>query len=199
MSLARLLTLPLEIRELVWEHVLTEADQTLVTFRLDAFQREYYSYSTQPALARVSRQIRSESLPIWYERNRFIFHTEDAKAQDVRTWLRCNELHLEHIRHITLWVRYIPPANAHLQGALAVSIDRRKKHDPWQVDPNWTWITVLRRPPDLARDASYLIEKLRDMTSSISKDRAGVDDYYALIYRLRLLYIQEKTSARQLE
>lgn len=64
MSLARLLTLPLEIRELVWEHVLTEADQTLVTFRLDAFQREYYSYSTQPALARVSRQIRSESLPV---------------------------------------------------------------------------------------------------------------------------------------
>lgn len=64
MSLARLLTLPTEIRAHIFQHVLTHTDQTLVTFRLDAFQREYDTYSTQPALTRVSRQIRSESLPV---------------------------------------------------------------------------------------------------------------------------------------
>ena len=62
MSLARLLTLPAEIRAHIFQHVLIETD--LVTFRLDAFQREYYTYATQPALTRVSRQIRCESLPV---------------------------------------------------------------------------------------------------------------------------------------
>lgn len=64
MSLARLLTLPAEIRAHIFQHVLTETEKPLVTFRLDDFQRECYACSIQPALTRVSRQIRCESLPV---------------------------------------------------------------------------------------------------------------------------------------
>lgn len=69
---------------------------------------------------------------------------------------------------------------------------RMKKHDAWRVDPKWTWITVLRRPPGLQSDAEFLIEKLREMMPTISRDCAGVDDYFGLASDIRLSYVQEK-------
>lgn len=193
MALSRLLTLPAEIRALIFQFAVT-ADNTVVTFLLDNYQRDSYSQATQPALTRVSRQVRAESLPIYYECNDFVLHTE--KAQDAYRWLRCNSLHLGMLRRISFWLRYVPLANdrASSQGAMSVSVRRPKKYDPWKVDDDWQWITVVRKPAELKGDVKFLHEKLVDLVSSISREAAGPDDYSGLMSDLRLFYIQEKMS-----
>lgn len=77
---------------------------------------------------------------------------------------------------------------------MGIALYRRKKHDHWQVDADWQWITVLRRPLGLQSDAEFLIEKLRDRVWTISDDCAGIDEYYGLLSDLRLCYVQEKLS-----
>ncbi|CAK1355479.1 hypothetical protein CB0940_00802 [Cercospora beticola] len=194
MSLARLLTLPTEIRALIFEHVVTE-DQ-LVTFRLEPFQKDYYTSATQPALTRVSRQMRSESLPFWYECNNFVLHTEGRKADDGRKWLLCNAHHLDSVKRFSFWIRYVPLVNqrASSQGAISVSIYRQTKHACWHIDPTWLWITVVRKPVELAGDAKFLMEKLASIVPALSSDDALPDDYFGAMSDLRLYYVQEKTS-----
>ncbi|KAF2211503.1 hypothetical protein CERZMDRAFT_98389 [Cercospora zeae-maydis SCOH1-5] len=193
MSLARLLTLPTEIRALIFEHVVTE--EQLVTFRLEPFQKDYYTSAIQPALTRVSRQIRSECLPFWYECNDFVLHTEGHKADDGRRWLMCHSHHLDAVKRFSFWIRYVPLINqrASSQGAISVSIYRQTKHARWLIDSNWLWITVVRKPAELAGDAKFLMEKLQDMLPALSTDTASPDDYFGTMSDLRLHYVQEKT------
>lgn len=105
-------------------------------------------------------------------------------------------MYLDHIRLIKVWVRYLAhtTSRASSQGAMGISLYRRKKHDYWQVDPNWQWTTVSRRPLGLQNDTEFLIEKLRDKVSTISTDCADIDEYYRLLSDLRLCYVQEKMS-----
>lgn len=196
MSLSRILTLPTEVRELIYTHVVTEPEGRLVAFRLDALQGQYYNQAVQPALSRVSRQVRSESLPLYYQNNDFVLHTEGTKAEDAYKWLRCNEAYLSSMRRISLWIRYVPLTNNRVsaQGAIGISIYRHRKNENWKIDDDWKWITVVRRPVELNGDVKFLITKLSELVPQISKDDALSDDYVDLIGDLRLLYVQEKMS-----
>lgn len=192
MPLSRLLTLPTELRALIFEFALT-TEQT-VTFTLDPFQRQYYVPAIQPPLTRVSKAVRSECLPIYYECNTFVLHTESPKVDDAKKWLQHNQAYLPLLRHITLWIRYVPLANvrASSQGAIGISMFRPRKHADWVVEENWKWITVVRKPTELKTDAEFIVEKLGKMTSRISRDSAGPDDYMSLMVELRLVYIRKK-------
>ncbi|EME49462.1 hypothetical protein DOTSEDRAFT_19906 [Dothistroma septosporum NZE10] len=195
MTSSRLLDLPAEIRSLIYEYAVA-SDKTVVTFRLDSYQRDDYDHATLPSLASVSRQVRSESLPAFYSCNDFILHTESPKAEEANGWLRLNCNYLGLLRKVTFWLRYVPFTNdrASSQGAMSMSIFRPTKGAHWQVDEEWRWVTVVRRPAELQGDASLILEKLRDMIPEISKDTATHDDYAALMTDLRSFYIQEKMS-----
>lgn len=192
---SRLLTLPAEIRSLIFEYAVT-FDKTAVTFRLDTYQQDCYSQAVQPPLTKVSRQVRFESLPIYYECNDFILHSEAPKAEDALKWLRCNHAYLGTLRRLSFWIRYVPlmDRRASSQGAIGVSIYRPKKDDNWTVDGDWRWITVVRKPTELDGDAKFILSKLRDLAPDISKDTAGPEDYAAFMTDVRLFYIQEKMS-----
>lgn len=80
-----LLGLPGEIRDLIYELALISEKPT-VAFCLDEYQLDGYQEATQPPLTRVNRQIRQESLLIFYEVNKFILRTEEPRAIDTRRW-----------------------------------------------------------------------------------------------------------------
>lgn len=190
-----LLRLPAEIRSLIFEFAVI-ADKPLVTFRVDEYQGESYAQAVQPPLTQTSRQIRRESLPIYYESNNFILHTESPKVVDAQNWLRCNSPYLADLRRLSFWLRYVSLANDRpsCSGAISISISRPRKCDGWHVSSEWSWITVVRRPPEVKGDAKYILGKLREMTPAITPDTAGPEDYAAVLAELRLFYIQEKMS-----
>jgi hypothetical protein len=186
LQLGTLAKLPPEIRATIFEYTLTR--HQLLTFRLDRFQREYYIPATQPALTRVSRQLRSESLPIFYESNDFVIHTESPQTLDARRWLEHNRTYLPLLRRISFWLRYVP------FGAIQVTITRARKHDPWKVGDRWKWITVVREPPGLTDDVAYLLEKLRELVPLVSEEDAGPEDYFGMVSQLRKEYVRMKAS-----
>ncbi|KXT18894.1 hypothetical protein AC579_3522 [Pseudocercospora musae] len=194
MSLSRLSALPAEIRNAIYEYVVTT--EQAVTFRLDAFQQEYYAPAVQPALTRVSRKVRAESLPLYYECNEFVLHTESPKAEDAWKWLRSNHMYLPIMRRLTLWIRYVPFADprASSQGAIGISIYRPTRADTWRIDADWKWITVMRRPAELNGDVKYIMKRLDEALAPISKDGAGPEDYIGMMGHVRLFYVQEKMS-----
>ncbi|CAK4032274.1 Hypothetical predicted protein [Lecanosticta acicola] len=192
---SRLLNLPAEIRNLIFEYAVT-SQKTVVTFRPDHFQRDSFTAATQPPLTRVSRQVRSESLPIYYECNDFVLHTESPKADDALIWLTCNWLHLRKLRRLSFWIRYVPSANsrASSQGAICVTMVRPKKNSAWEVNKHWSWVTVVRKPAGLEDDVKLMLEKLDTMTREVSREDANPDGYFRLMTDLRAFYIQEKLS-----
>jgi len=191
------LNLPAEIRGHIFEFVLSSTE--IVTFRLDSFQRQSYCEAVQPALTRVSRQVRSESLPIYYACNDFVLHTEGPKADDAHRWLQCNARHLPDMRRLSFWVRYVTLTHSHhplsngvsSHGALSISVYRRTRGCPWAVDNVWRWITVMRKPPELARHAQFIIDELRAMTPAISTDRASPADYAGVMTDIKLKYAEQ--------
>ena len=86
----RLLDLPQEIRDLIYEFAVTSS-KPIVAFRLDEYQRPSYQEAIQPPLTRSNRQIRRESLPIFYDCNDIVLHTEGSKMHDTQRWLYCIE------------------------------------------------------------------------------------------------------------
>jgi hypothetical protein len=83
-NLSGLFSLPRELRDIIWEYVITDG-RTIPIFQeiYDPCREDLSPY--QPALCRVSRQIRSESLPLFYSRNTFLvrltrFHYERRSA-----------------------------------------------------------------------------------------------------------------------
>jgi hypothetical protein len=136
----------------------------------------------------VSRRIRAESLPIFYECNDFVLHTESPQTLDARRWLEHNKAYLPLLRKLSLWVRHIP------SGAIQVVLTRARRHDPWRVGPEWKWITVVRKPSELSKDVDFLLEKLRGLVPSLSDDDAGPEIYFDMISRLRAAYIKMKSS-----
>lgn len=191
----RLSDLPAEIRCLIYEFALT-VDKTVVTFRLDSYQKDSYAQAIQPPLTRISRQIRSDSLPIYYECTNFVLHSEAPKAHDALSWLNCNAAYLNTLRKLSFWIRYVPRANnrASSQGAIGISISRPKKNDPWAVDDEWKWITVVRKPAELDSDANFILEKARELVPDISKETAGPTYYVAFMEGVRSFYVREKMS-----
>lgn len=133
---------------------------------------------------------------MYYECNDFVLHSEAPKAEDALRWLRCNHAYLGVLRRLSFWIRYVPLTHqrASSQGAIGVSIARPRKNDPWTVDDDWKWITVVRKPAELKGDAKFIQGKLRDLAPDVSKEKAGPDDYAAFMTDVRLFYVQEKMS-----
>ncbi|KAK0945445.1 hypothetical protein LTR29_003050 [Friedmanniomyces endolithicus] len=191
----RLFGLPPELRILIFEYALT-SDKTVVTFRLDDYQRASLQEAVQPALSRVSRQLRLETLPVWFGCNILILHTEDAKGRDSIRWLAYNKLHLAKIKRVSVWVRRVSRTTGQSShGALGINLYRHATDDSWQASGSWDWITVVRKPLGLEADAEALIWQARD---SLGGDRRGlvtdVDDWQHLLGQLRECFPLDKRN-----
>lgn len=160
---SRLLALPPELRDLIFEFALTVSDAPLVTFRLDSYQKESMCEAVQPALTLVNRQVRAETLTIWYGCNRFVLHSEDVRAVAAEKWLLGNLPHMSLLRGLEIWVRYVTSTNERAYGALAIRIRQDGKTGLWEVEEEWGWVTVLRRPMGLENDAAFLRGDLQMM------------------------------------
>lgn len=194
---SRLLKLPREIRDSILEFALTSEKPT-VTFRLDQYQKDGYREAGQPPLTRVSRQIRQESLKIFYEVNNFISHTEGPKWVDARKWLRCYEPYLPSLLKVSFWLRYATLANdpREANGAMSIRMHRTNNKQAWQASDDWKWVTVTRKPQGVERDAKFLIAKLDEILASEEHDFTTAEGFLGVMADLRLLYIQEKMSWR---
>ncbi|KAK5737775.1 hypothetical protein LTR17_006423 [Elasticomyces elasticus] len=73
----KLLELSAELRNIIYEFVLLQKDDIVVTPTLRS-----------PALLQVSRQIRTETLAMWYESNSFEIAVNDCKTDLSRAWDR---------------------------------------------------------------------------------------------------------------
>lgn len=197
MPRSRLLDLPPELRDAIYEFALT-AEKTVVTYRLDAYERDTYDHAVQPALTRVNRQVRDETLPIYYGCNDFILHTESGRYSHVHRWLLCNEPHLLKLKRVSLWVRFFRLGDgrgrAASQGAVSVSMQRDIATGCWKVDENWRWITVVRKPEGLETHGDFLVRKLRQLLVNESTSHLNGEAFAALLVALRSYYLVENES-----
>lgn len=194
---ALILELPAEIRHMILEFALLSEKPT-VTFRLDRYQKDGYREASQPSLTRVNRQVRQESLKIFYETNDFIFHTEGPKWVDARKWLKCYEPYLPSLLKVSFWIRYATLANdpREANGAMSIQMQRSNNKDAWQASNTWKWVTVTRKPQEVEHDAQFLIAKLDELLGSEEHDITTAEGFLGVMADLRLLYIQEKMSWR---
>lgn len=188
------MNLPQEIRDLIFEFALTSS-KPMVSFRLDEYQRQGYEEAVQPPLTRVNRQIRKESLPIFYDCNNIALHTEKSKIDDTQRWLQCIESKLSMLNRISLWIRYVTlthevtPSN----GAMSITMQRTKPDGIWSVH-EWCWVTVKKMPSIVRRDAEFLIGKLRTMLQDEPSYVASAEGFFGLMSDLKTFYIKEKMS-----
>lgn len=192
---SRLLALPVELRDLILEYVLSSS-KPMVTFRLDDYQRDCLSESTQPPLLFVNKQIRAEGLPIFYGCNEFVIHNEEAKLKDGRAWLLRHERYFLLIKKMAFWMRYVDLLNARSsQGAIALHLARKTGLQKWNVGDSWEWITVVRKPGGLDADANFLVTKLRQLLRDEYEDgRLTADRTWSCLFELKGCYIVEKMS-----
>lgn len=191
----RLLELPAEIREHIFTFVVVP-EQPIVTFRLDKFQKESYEEASQPSITRVSRQVRRESLPLFYECNDFIIHTDGDKAEDAERWFHYSQLHLSKLCHLTFWVRYVSrlDTTSPSSGAVGVSVRHNPRAGTWEAVNGWQWITVLRKPANIEQDGEVLVCILKQLVEGQSRSNMTAEQHVALISDLKALYLKTKTS-----
>ena len=194
-SRSRLLNLPPELQDLIFGFAVT-LEKPVVTFRLDEYQKNGYQEAIQPALTRVNRQTREQSLPLFYELNDFILHAETPKIVDTRRWLQCVRSYLPRLLKLSLWIRYVTLTNdrSASNGAIAVSLRRSKSDEQWKVDNEWKWITVTRPPQLLASDAKFLARGLDRMLTESPDCLDSVEGMLGVMTDLKLFYIKEKMS-----
>lgn len=192
---SRLLDLPAELRTYIFELVVT-SDKYLVTFRLDKYQQDTHQEATQPALTRVSKQLRRESLLLFYTANTFVLHSEGAKAEEGHKWARCNERYLTEMTSLVIWQRFVTLTNARSEsnGALEVSLQRPKAGERWRVGDHWRWVTVTRKPSGVSLDAGFIMGSLRRLVADNPALLDSADDLYSTISDLKNLYVKEKMS-----
>lgn len=94
-----LMSLPPELREIIWFHALA-GDEPLIcylakrTTRLPtgcedfplALERQSKRYPQHPPLTLVSRQVRKETLPVFYNENIFSFSLDDRDGNQIGQW-----------------------------------------------------------------------------------------------------------------
>lgn len=192
---SRLLKLPAELRTAIFEFAL-RSEKPVVAFRLDQYQRDGYQQATQPPLTSVCRQIRDESLSIFYDCNDIVLHTEGTKASDTLRWLRCIEYHLPKLRQISIWLRYVTLTNDRTApgGALGLSLQRRTSDWIWHVEDQWNWVTVTKRPAAVQSDANFLIAALRSVLAEDAFCLRSADGIYGMLTDLKSMYVKEKMS-----
>lgn len=192
---SHLLALPAELREHIFSLAVLSAKPT-VTFRLDKFQKESYEEASQPPLTRVSRQIRREALPLYYDVNEFILHTEGEKAEDAHRWLHYSQPHLSKLSCLALWIRYVAVRNDHSpsSGAIGVYLRHDPRADRWVVGDQWRWITVVRKPTGVEWDGTLSIQFLTQLVDGRSRSVMSADDYVGVMRDLKMLYVKDKMN-----
>ena len=193
---SRLLELPAEIRTAIFEFALS-LEKPVVAFLLDDYQRDRYEEATQPALLRASRQLRQECLPIFYDCNDIVLHTEGSKAEDTCRWLQCIEPELPKLRRVSLWLRYVTLTNdrSASNGALSVSLQRSRPTGVWSVNGEWKWITVTRKPSGIESDGKILIDALKRTLAEDDNDwDVNAEGFIGVMMDLKMSYIKEKMS-----
>ncbi|KAK3672459.1 hypothetical protein LTR78_007766 [Recurvomyces mirabilis] len=190
---SRLPALPSELRDLIFEYALV-CNKPLVTFRLDNYQKDSMSEAVQPALTRTNRQIRKETLPIWYGCNRFVLHTQDPHAGKGLVWLERNSRYMSLLKHIALWIRYVSPINDRGYGALSISMRRQAGTDVWYAEDDWEWITVIRKPTGLEDDARFLQKELDYLLENDYQGQLDAEKFHCILLETRRRYIEHKMS-----
>lgn len=192
----RLLELPPELRELIFEYTLS-SENPLVSFKLDEWQQVSYHEATQPPLTRANRQIRNESLPIFYGTNEIVLHTDGSKHDDTSAWLKCIERHLLKLTRLSLWVRYVTLTNMRplASGAIRLRLKRTKRgSEEWCVEDGWRWITTTPPPSSVEGDGKFLVRLLGEMVEDPGYDWQAAEGFAAALVDLRMLYVKEKMS-----
>ena len=190
-----LLELPAEIRTYIFELAI-RSDKTVVTFRSDDYQEDTLQEATQPSLTRANRQLRLETLPLFYSLNTFVLHTEGNKASDALGWAQGNEAYLPDLLRISFWQRFVTLTNdrSSSNGAICLTIERPKRSAEWRVCNEWSWVTVTRRPNGVSVDAGFLMGSLRRMLAESADVLDTAGGVYGFLTDLRLLYVKEKMS-----
>jgi hypothetical protein len=196
LSPSPLLSLPFELRAQIFHHALSHPPH-LVTFRLDHVQAQYYTSATPlPALTRVNRQIRAETLPLFFQRNTFVLHAEEPKILDAKAWLRSNIVgeYLGDFRRLEVWVRYVPLGGARGgsgSGCFGVMLRRERKGVEWRIEKDGVrWVTVTRKPVDWESDGKLLTGLLGGKLGGLGGD--GVEAWIAFLDGLRDEYCWRK-------
>jgi hypothetical protein len=191
-----LLTLPFELRTQIFLHALSHPPH-LVTFPPDHVQAQYYTAALPlPALTRVSKQIRHETLPLYFQANTFILHTEEPKFLDAKAWLRAGitQRFLADLRSVEVWVRYVPLGGA--RGALGggcfgVRVGRERKGGRWRVEEGGVrWVTVTRRPVDWEGDVKGLVRGFGEALGGLEEE--GAEEWIAVLEGVRDGYCRRK-------
>lgn len=117
----RFMDLPPELRNKVYDCLIPARSMCVVFLRSSTTSR-HRQMAGYPAITSISRQVRSESLPLFYSRCYFAFRfaaniilpesqcnkiERNANiAEHVRSWAEClSTIHLKHLRKVTLLFR----------------------------------------------------------------------------------------------
>jgi hypothetical protein len=91
-AVCRLLDLPPELRQEIYEYVLSPLDQTK-TVKITTERKP-----TQPAILRTCKAIRNEACSIYYLDNKFFFNIKDFNAASLLTFCRQAGKYLDNIK-----------------------------------------------------------------------------------------------------
>ena len=101
-----LLELPAELRNRIWEQVIVKEGPISLAPASDLADGEELETGAQPALSRVCRQIREETLPMFYAHNIFRLHPENMRrykaSRSKKPLLRSLRRHTEKLRRIEI-------------------------------------------------------------------------------------------------
>lgn len=97
------LDLPRELRDEIFEYIIVKPTNTITMLENhNCFQNEVSA--AQPAISRVNKQIRAESLPMFYKRNLFLAElTNFMDLLTAKNWLEAiGNLNAGHLRRLAL-------------------------------------------------------------------------------------------------
>lgn len=101
--MAGLLDLPKELRDQIVSSILIKPQNTITMLsNSHCFQSEVSA--SQPAISKVSKQLRAETLPIFYSSNLFLAELSDpADLATAKNWLAAiGDGNVRHLRHLVL-------------------------------------------------------------------------------------------------
>ncbi|OQO06649.1 hypothetical protein B0A48_08436 [Cryoendolithus antarcticus] len=193
-----LLTLPPELRLQIFALALSPYPKTLVTFHLDPYQREDYVEATQPALTRVSRQLRAEALPLFYQQNSFVLHSEGKKGDERERWFRGMGIWVEELRTLEMWVRFWKRGGDGRGGGI-VGVGLKWEGGRWRVGEVWRWVCNVRKPAGLERDGEWILKEMVRLIGEASQlcgrgGEIGVEGHGDVVRRLREGYVEWKNG-----
>lgn len=114
-----LLDLPKELRDAIFSHILLKPQNTITMLSNSHCFRSEVS-AAQPTISQVSRQLRAETLPVFYGSNRFLAELGDPEDLDTaKNWLGAiGDQNVRFLRHLVLsgWTRKARNQDGNLSG-----------------------------------------------------------------------------------